>query len=58
MQKLCHHCWYESVSKGLKLVHPMGTPMIHSTKLGFNLFVEGRGEVWTFSEDSLPCVCI
>jgi len=57
-EKLRSHCWYDAVSKGFKLVHPTGTPIIHSTKLGFSLFGEGWGKVWSFSEDSLPCMGI
>jgi len=52
-EKFCNHCRKDPIPKGFKLVHPMGTPIIHSTKLGFNLFVDGRGEVWSLSEDSL-----
>ncbi len=31
-----YHCWYLSIAKGSKSVHPIGQPISHSTHCGFN----------------------
>jgi len=67
MKKLCHHCRDDSIAQSLQSVdsvigwrdvQPMGSPMSHSTKLGFSLFVEGWGEVWSLHEDFCPTIGI
>jgi len=53
-EKRCLHCWYDSIAKGFKSVHPTGSPISHSTNSGERVRGESWGEVWSLVEDCDP----
>jgi hypothetical protein len=57
-EKLSQNRWNESVPKGFKLTHPIGTPISHETMRTFNLFRDCWGEVWSLSDDPLPLISL